>query len=29
MCARGRGVKAHWDPRDVFRHALAIELPGQ
>ncbi|MFJ5927705.1 FAD-binding oxidoreductase [Kitasatospora sp. NPDC092948] len=20
-------VKAHWDPRDVFRHALSIELP--
>ncbi|MFJ9692625.1 FAD-dependent oxidoreductase [Kitasatospora sp. NPDC101183] len=20
-------VKAHWDPRDVFRHALSVELP--
>nr|WP_241844360.1 BBE domain-containing protein [Kitasatospora sp. CB01950] len=20
-------VKARWDPRDVFRHALSIELP--
>ena len=27
-CERLQRVKARWDPRNVFHHALSVRLPG-